>query len=149
MIGQTYPVKSNVGKTAFLFESVGPKGSILKFVLLEDLGEMVNLALGDIVNGQLIDSVTSNNQDIVVILNTVANCVYKFLEMNPGRLIRIDPYDENIPDCDIILGGFPCQDFSMIWKLSCCFSVVNKNSSVCIGRNFRPLKLKIRFWRRQ
>lgn len=23
---------------------------------------------------------------------------------------------ESIPDCDIILGGFPCQDFSMIWK---------------------------------
>jgi DNA (cytosine-5)-methyltransferase 1 len=22
----------------------------------------------------------------------------------------------NIPDCDVILGGFPCQDFSMIWK---------------------------------
>lgn len=21
-----------------------------------------------------------------------------------------------IPDCDVILGGFPCQDFSMIWK---------------------------------
>ncbi len=21
-----------------------------------------------------------------------------------------------VPDCDIILGGFPCQDFSMIWK---------------------------------
>jgi DNA (cytosine-5)-methyltransferase 1 len=21
-----------------------------------------------------------------------------------------------IPDCDLILGGFPCQDFSMIWK---------------------------------
>ena len=29
----------------------------------------------------------------------------------------IDPYsDKNIPDCDIILGGFPCQDFSIIWK---------------------------------
>ncbi|BAU66717.1 DNA-cytosine methyltransferase [Stanieria sp. NIES-3757] len=22
----------------------------------------------------------------------------------------------SIPDCDVILGGFPCQDFSMIWK---------------------------------
>lgn len=29
----------------------------------------------------------------------------------------IDPYtDRSIPDCDLILGGFPCQDFSMIWK---------------------------------
>ena len=22
----------------------------------------------------------------------------------------------SIPDCDIVIGGFPCQDFSMIWK---------------------------------
>jgi len=30
---------------------------------------------------------------------------------------KIDPFtDKNIPDCDIILGGFPCQDFSIIWK---------------------------------
>jgi len=29
----------------------------------------------------------------------------------------IDPYkDKTIPDCDLILGGFPCQDFSVIWK---------------------------------
>ena len=23
---------------------------------------------------------------------------------------------KSIPNCDVILGGFPCQDFSMIWK---------------------------------
>lgn len=23
---------------------------------------------------------------------------------------------KKIPDCDVIIGGFPCQDFSMIWK---------------------------------
>jgi DNA (cytosine-5)-methyltransferase 1 len=28
---------------------------------------------------------------------------------------KIDP-TKNIPSCDLILGGFPCQDFSMIWK---------------------------------
>ncbi|WP_295936180.1 DNA cytosine methyltransferase [uncultured Alistipes sp.] len=34
-----------------------------------------------------------------------------------GDIEKIDPYnDKTIPDCDIILGGFPCQDFSMIWK---------------------------------
>jgi len=32
-------------------------------------------------------------------------------------ITNIDPYtDKSIPDCDIILGGFPCQDFSIIWK---------------------------------
>lgn len=34
-----------------------------------------------------------------------------------GDITKIDPFtDETIPDCDIILGGFPCQDFSIIWK---------------------------------
>lgn len=94
MIDKTYSTKSNREKTAFLFESKGPKGTILKFVLLENLGDTFNLAFGDIVEGKLIDSVTSNNQDIVTILNTVAECVYEFLEVNPGSMIRIDPYDE-------------------------------------------------------
>lgn len=34
-----------------------------------------------------------------------------------GDIEQIDPYtDTSIPDCDLILGGFPCQDFSIIWK---------------------------------
>ncbi|MCL5842068.1 DNA cytosine methyltransferase [Neisseria meningitidis] len=33
-----------------------------------------------------------------------------------GDIEQIDPNNPTIPDCDIILGGFPCQDFSMIWK---------------------------------
>lgn len=34
-----------------------------------------------------------------------------------GDIERIDPYtDKSIPSCDLILGGFPCQDFSIIWK---------------------------------
>lgn len=32
-------------------------------------------------------------------------------------ITKIDPYtDETIPECDMVLGGFPCQDFSIIWK---------------------------------
>ena len=44
-------------------------------------------------------------------------------KMHFGNVIRegdieaIDPYnDHTIPNCDLILGGFPCQDFSIIWK---------------------------------
>lgn len=47
----------------------------------------------------------------------------KTFEENLGQVITcgdiedINPYeDESIPDCDLILGGFPCQDFSIIWK---------------------------------
>lgn len=28
----------------------------------------------------------------------------------------VDIANHEIPDCEIVLGGFPCQDFSMIWK---------------------------------
>jgi len=32
-------------------------------------------------------------------------------------ITKINPYeDKSIPDCDLVLGGFPCQDFSVIWK---------------------------------
>lgn len=34
-----------------------------------------------------------------------------------GDVEKINPYDSKVvPDCDIILGGFPCQDFSLLWK---------------------------------
>lgn len=34
-----------------------------------------------------------------------------------GDIEQIDPYDNSsVPDCDLVLGGFPCQDFSIIWK---------------------------------
>ncbi|AEI08838.1 restriction system methyltransferase [Corynebacterium resistens DSM 45100] len=34
-----------------------------------------------------------------------------------GDITEIDPFtDETIPDADLVTGGFPCQDFSMIWK---------------------------------
>lgn len=32
-------------------------------------------------------------------------------------ITNIDPFtDLSIPDADVVLGGFPCQDFSVIWK---------------------------------
>lgn len=34
-----------------------------------------------------------------------------------GDITNINPFtDKSIPDCDLVLGGFPCQDFSIIWK---------------------------------
>ncbi len=34
-----------------------------------------------------------------------------------GDIEKVDPYkDKTIPACDFMLGGFPCQDFSVIWK---------------------------------
>ena len=37
--------------------------------------------------------------------------------VNLKDITKIDPYtDKSIPDCDLVLGGFPCQDFSIVWK---------------------------------
>ncbi|GAA2034620.1 DNA cytosine methyltransferase [Yaniella flava] len=34
-----------------------------------------------------------------------------------GDITQIDPFtDPTIPEADIVMGGFPCQDFSVIWK---------------------------------
>lgn len=55
--------------------------------------------------------------------NDFSEWACKSFESNFGNVIcckditQIDPYsDITIPDCDIVLGGFPCQDFSVIWK---------------------------------
>jgi DNA (cytosine-5)-methyltransferase 1 len=37
--------------------------------------------------------------------------------MHCGDIEKVNPYkSKSIPSCDLIIGGFPCQDFSMIWK---------------------------------
>lgn len=34
-----------------------------------------------------------------------------------GDITQINPFkDKTIPEADLVTGGFPCQDFSMIWK---------------------------------
>ncbi len=55
--------------------------------------------------------------------NDINEWAVKTFKKNFGDIISqeniedIDPYtDKTIPDCDLILGGFPCQDFSVIWK---------------------------------
>lgn len=55
--------------------------------------------------------------------NDFAEWAVKSYKANFGDVIKyeditkIDPYtDKSIPACDIVLGGFPCQDFSIIWK---------------------------------
>ena len=55
--------------------------------------------------------------------NDFSEWAVKTFRRNFGCTVRlcdiaeIDPYtDQSIPDCDLVLGGFPCQDFSIIWK---------------------------------
>lgn len=55
--------------------------------------------------------------------NDISEWAVKTFEKHFGNVIvhgdieKIDPFiDKTIPDCDVVIGGFPCQDFSIIWK---------------------------------
>ena len=42
---------------------------------------------------------------------------FKGAAVDRRSILEIDPYkDKQIPSTDLIIGGFPCQDFSIIWK---------------------------------
>jgi DNA (cytosine-5)-methyltransferase 1 len=59
----------------------------------------------------------------VVWANDIDKWACETFKRNFGNVIhqddvcKFDPYkDKKIPDAQIIIGGFPCQDFSIIWK---------------------------------
>lgn len=95
MINDTYDYVITQGKTLFAFKSEGVKGSIIKLVLFEitDDGKW-NLAFGDLKNGDIDDSVITNNQDAIKVIRTVAKITIEFLEENPLATIKIEPVDE-------------------------------------------------------
>ncbi len=42
---------------------------------------------------------------------------FKGAEVDRRSILEVDPYNESrVPPADLIIGGFPCQDFSIIWK---------------------------------
>ncbi len=95
MKAQGYPTSSNEAKTEFLFDSIGSKGTIRKIVTytpyMEDLW---NLAFGDVRGKDFDDSVVSDNGDLRVVIQTVANTVYYFLEAYPHLQVLIEPVDD-------------------------------------------------------
>ena len=44
-------------------------------------------------------------------------CNFKKSKVDRRSILEIEPYKEaEIPPAELIIGGFPCQDFSIIWK---------------------------------
>lgn len=42
---------------------------------------------------------------------------FKNSTVDRRNILNIDPYNEkDVPSPDLVIGGFPCQDFSIIWK---------------------------------
>jgi hypothetical protein len=95
MITESYEYITWGNKPIYYFESEGKQGKIPKLILFTPLEKNLwNLGFGDIKEGQVDDSVISNNYDIVKIMGTIAKIVYAFLDENPSSRIRIKPVDE-------------------------------------------------------
>jgi hypothetical protein len=90
----SYDLSASSGESGvyiYSFQSIGPKGIILKKIefiqLHDDSGLLIpffNLAFGDTdADGSLKDHVVSDNGDMETVLNTVAAAVEDFLIKNP------------------------------------------------------------------
>jgi len=94
MIKEHYPLIPSKLENAFFFQSIGKKGIILKVIIFEDMeNNYYNLAFGDVVNMKLDDKVITNNNDLVMVISTVAKAIYQFIEKHPKAIIEIDPID--------------------------------------------------------
>jgi hypothetical protein len=95
MITESYNYININDKVEYLFASRGEQGRIAKLVsFTHEKDDLWNLAFGDLINGQLNDSIISNNHDIVKIIGTVAKITYEFSTEFPLRQIRIKPVDD-------------------------------------------------------
>jgi hypothetical protein len=96
MIQDTYVYYPSKDRLFFIFSSEGVQGSISKiiyFTRMEKKNEW-NLAFGDLKDGDMDDSVISNNQDALKIMRTVANTVIEFFITYPESILHIKPVDE-------------------------------------------------------
>lgn len=95
-MAKRYTFKVNPTGDIYEFESIGPKGVIRKVVRFDesDTG-YYNLALGDVrENGAIDFKATSNNNDILTVLNTVAAIIEYFNKIHPRSLIFIQGNDD-------------------------------------------------------
>ena len=87
---QKYSVGSDNNHLTYEFFSEGPKGTIKKVVLYQEIDENVfNLAFGDWneVKQKIDDSVRSNNDDRDKVLATVGSSVIDFIRHHPQAII--------------------------------------------------------------
>jgi hypothetical protein len=95
MINEAYNLYPSNDNTFFIFESEGPKGKVTKIIEFSYIDDDIwNLGFGDWQKEGISDTVVTNNQDIVKVMNTVAKTVYIFLNQYPNSTIIIKPVDE-------------------------------------------------------
>jgi hypothetical protein len=89
-----YAIRFNVHMTRFRFTSTGPKGDIEKIIEYRKFQKKRwNLAFGDVQENDWTDNIISDNDDMRIILQTVANTVHLFIETHPDQEVFIEPLD--------------------------------------------------------
>jgi hypothetical protein len=87
-----YDMRHNVGMTRFKFTSTGDKGDIQKIVEYTIVQKnRWNLAFGDVEDKDWTDNIISDNNDMRIVLQTVANTVHLFFEKYPDQEVYIEP----------------------------------------------------------
>ncbi len=89
---ERYQFRSNERAIDYEFESVGPKGKIVKVARFTKIGvDLYNFGFGDLdeKSGKISDTVISNNNDGDKVLATVANIILRFIDVYPNADIFI------------------------------------------------------------
>jgi protein tyrosine phosphatase len=95
MITEAYSYIAIENKTVFVFHSEGSQGTIVKVVEFTLTDEKTwNLGFGDWSNGDIDDTIVTNNHDAMRVIRTVAKATIEFLEEYPKRVITIQAVDE-------------------------------------------------------
>ena len=83
-----YDIRFNRSMTRFKFISEGPKGAIEKVIEFRLFQRnRWNLAFGDAQGKDWEDNIISDNDDMRIVLQTVANTVHLFFEKYPDQEI--------------------------------------------------------------
>jgi hypothetical protein len=88
----TYDIEYLFDKDSYVFESIGPNGSIYKVVIFSEIENgKYNLGFGDydLLTNDIDDKIVSDNGDMVKVIATVVGIALKFLSENPMTYIYI------------------------------------------------------------
>ena len=119
MIENTYDIFPSNGKKQFIFLSEGSQGIIAKFIFfsLMPTNEW-NLGFGDWKNGDISDSVVTNNYDALKVMRTVAKATLEFFGEHPESIVVIKPVDEKRKRLYNLLFQKHFKEIDLIFKLS-------------------------------
>lgn len=116
--------------TRYEFVSIGPKGQIKKRIEFTPLKKRnyYNIGFGDVLqNGQVSDTVYSNNQDIVKVLSTVIEVIKDFLKQHPSAKVFLTGSTADRTNFYVRILKRYYEDFSKYFIITALVQDENKN----------------------